>query len=667
MVEKYQPDRKAVAGISPRLTIQPNDLDHDADVSNFYEAKNEISELNPLHGSTPRGTTPVPSLTEATVQPQTLSPINVPAPVVAPTPVLVPIASPPAKDTPTLSVDVSSSISHVASAPVTIPTPTERSVPSPVPTPNASSEQTLARQPSAADKLLSKYRRKSSFSVNKSPTGISATAIASQIQAEEALKGATTSGPIPPVTDHPTIAAAAAAAAKRSSATSATLPESATSPKEHATLGIAVVDTPSALVDANVTSASASSTPKKRTSFFALQSGGSPRDTKSAVVEPATPITSLLQQETNSVIPEPPLSVAVTVDFEKTVDESSKKSPTSVTPTSSTSSSTGKSFLSRYATKKRSITSGSGNNLKVELQQAKDVFAVDTASSMAPVQPEGPSPSAEQKSSFDASIHVPTIAPPPPTSVASTALHLPIDDILQSLPEIPPPSSSSHTTNETSLVPFKEESMSSPPAAVVPPPPAAVSVLAMLEAVTSPTATSLAENVNKPFADTQIEETYESESKESSIPERKKDAVDEPIPIEIVMSASSMGDYSTVPPATVGEPVSITASTPSTSALTAAAIGTAPAPASASAPVPVPAPASQDFEVEYAEKLHIASASSLMRQIASSKQGDNSPEVQQHESEKTNHYSKLGSAFVTSNVLGRGAARGGGRGRGRGL
>jgi 3-oxoacyl-ACP reductase-like protein len=133
------------------------------------------------------------------------------------------------------------------------------------------------------------------------------------------------------------------------------------------------------------------------------------------------------------------------------------------------------------------------------------------------------------------------------------------------------------------------------------------------------------------------------------------------------MSASSMGDYSTVPPATVGEPVSITASTPSTSALTAAAIGTAPAPASASAPVPVPAPASQDFEVEYAEKLHIASASSLMRQIASSKQGDNSPEVQQHESEKTNHYSKLGSAFVTSNVLGRGAARGGGRGRGRGL
>lgn len=523
MVEKYQPDRKAVAGISPKLTIQANDLDHDADVSNFYEAKNEISELNPLHGSTSRGITPVSSLTEATVQPQTLSPINVPAPVIAPTPVLVPIASPLTKITPTLSVDVSTSISHVASAPVTIPSPTERSVPSPVPTPNASSEPTLARQPSAADKLLSKYRRKSSFSVSKSPTGNSATAIASQIQAEEALKGATTSGPIPPVTDHPTIAAAAAAAAaKRSSATSATLSKSATSPKEHATLGIAVVDTPSALVDANVTSGSASNTPKKRTSFFALQSGGSPRDTKSAVVESATPITSLLQQETNSAIPDPPLSVAVTVDVEKTVDESSKKSPTSVTPTSSTSSSTGKSFLSRYATKKRSITSGSGNNLKAELQQAKDVFAVDAASSMAPVQPEGPSPSVEQKSSLDASIHVPTIAPLP-TTVASTALHLPIVDILQSLPEIPPPSSSSHTTNETSFVPFKEESMSSPPAAVVPPPPAAESVLAMLEAATSPTATSrsLAENVNKPFAGTQIEETYESESKESSIPERK--------------------------------------------------------------------------------------------------------------------------------------------------
>jgi hypothetical protein len=91
------------------------------------------------------------------------------------------------------------------------------------------------------------------------------------------------------------------------------------------------------------------------------------------------------------------------------------------------------------------------------------------------------------------------------------------------------------------------------------------------------------------------------------------------------------------------------------------------APTPANAPANAPAPTNQEFEVEYAEKLHIASASSLMRQIASSNQGDASPEVQQHESDKTSHYSKLGSAFVTSNVLGRGAARGGGRGRGRGL
>lgn len=39
-----------------------------------------------------------------------------------------------------------------------------------------------------------------------------------------------------------------------------------------------------------------------------------------------------------------------------------------------------------------------------------------------------------------------------------------------------------------------------------------------------------------------------------------------------------------------------------------------------------------------------------------------------HENNKTNHYSKLGSAFVTKNVMGRlGGRTGAGRGRGRGL
>lgn len=118
---------------------------------------------------------------------------------------------------------------------------------------------------------------------------------------------------------------------------------------------------------------------------------------------------------------------------------------------------------------------------------------------------------------------------------------------------------------------------------------------------------------------------------------------------------------------TAPAPVPVLPTAAATSAMAATTPASAPATTPASAPATDPAPTNQEFEVEYVEKLHIASASSLMRQIASSNQGDASPEVQQHESDKTSHYSKLGSAFVTSNVLGRGAARGGGRGRGRGL
>lgn len=42
------------------------------------------------------------------------------------------------------------------------------------------------------------------------------------------------------------------------------------------------------------------------------------------------------------------------------------------------------------------------------------------------------------------------------------------------------------------------------------------------------------------------------------------------------------------------------------------------------------------------------------------------PVDEEHESSKTQHYSRLGSAFVSGNVLtrGRGGGRGGGRGRG---
>lgn len=543
LVEKYQPIRKSIAGISPQLSIQQGDVDHDADVSNFFGAKNEISELNPLHGSTPRGTTPVPTMAEETIQPQTLFPINVPTPVAAAISASVPLISPSAMVSPVVAVHDSSSVSAVAGIQVAIPSPTERLAPSPVPTPNASIEPSPVRQPSAADKLLSKYRRKSSFSVNKSTTGSAAAAVASQVQTEESSNGIAAFSPMSPATDNTTIAAAAAAS-KRASVTSS-LSESAASPNEHAASSIPIVETSSTTADVHAASGSASGTPKKRTSFFTLQNGGIPRDTDPSVVEPiaaVAPTFSSVLLETSSAIPEPQSSVAVTesvatapkpslkvielsVEVEKAGDESKKKSPTSVTPPSSTGSSTGKSFLSRYATKKRSITSNSGNNLKAELQQAKDTLIIDSAPTVA-AQLEGSclSLSAEQQSSLDTSITAPASVPQSMTATSSV-MHVPTDDILQSLPEIPT-ASLSHQSNTEMLASHKADSMNSSSTAVIPAPPAAESVIAILEAQAttfqSATSHSLVENIEikRPFANAPVEETHGSENKEVPIPEQ---------------------------------------------------------------------------------------------------------------------------------------------------
>lgn len=56
----------------------------------------------------------------------------------------------------------------------------------------------------------------------------------------------------------------------------------------------------------------------------------------------------------------------------------------------------------------------------------------------------------------------------------------------------------------------------------------------------------------------------------------------------------------------------------------------------------------------------------VMPSLASLKKKDE-PVDEEHESSRTQHYSKLGAAFVSSNVLNRGRSGRGGPGRGRGF
>lgn len=127
--------------------------------------------------------------------------------------------------------------------------------------------------------------------------------------------------------------------------------------------------------------------------------------------------------------------------------------------------------------------------------------------------------------------------------------------------------------------------------------------------------------------------------------------------MEVTLPPPSIPDMPVVSEAAEVPTASVPISTSSSSSLTANAMAEDPAP---------PTTHPDEVEVAYAEKSQIATSSTLMRQLAAAKSAEADPELQQHESEKTNHYAKLGSAFVTNNALGRGG-RGAGRGRGRGL
>eukprot|EP01033_Poteriospumella_lacustris_P007097 gene7097-5104_t len=767
LVQKYQPVRKSISGVTPRLDLSSSELSHEADVSNFYEAKNEIAEFNPLHVSTPRGTTP----RGTTPVPPEASVASAPSPV--------PFSQPAAQ-----------------SAPPALPTP--------LPSPSTAHEPTLSRQPSAADKLLSKYRRKSSFSLNKN-AGPAATTTAIGIAAKEELLRDTTpelpgSADVPPlpiptassaaVTDTTTLAAAAAAAAAKRSSLSSAFPV-ITEPTE-ASL------TPSpASPTANGNKMTADvPTPQRRTSFFALQNGSS-RDLKAVLeastasvdttnksvgeqelptqkvrVDAAKPVEQVSPPLSEDIapslavpaesIPKPATSVIeVGADSEKKVSEEQKKSPSS-TPTSAAAPGRS-SFLSRYQPKKRSSTSTSSNNLKADLQKEMSATPASetTSSEVAPsVSTETPASQVEVPTSHAseqivespaaleiASAKVEEVESVTVEMVSKTESTVPSvttptkattsDDILPSLPDIP--------QSISDQLPSPVPTLSSQRTVPLPPPPEAESVIAILAAqsttaqnqslhsiasdieVKVPFASSSAEEPSdvRPDAEPGIENsTTTNEASNPAIFSKDEDVAVSPEPsVSVanaeemistanednppVLSVSASGPEVSLPvpepaPKAVPEPAPKTESTPivptsqekTDSAMelpvSAAVVPVEPVSISPAAFVPVTEPpaegsaiaatASSDtaaasalpaahrdgFEVEYAAEKTTVSSSELMRQIAASKQNEENPEVQQHESEKTSHYSKLGSAFVTSNALGRGG-RGGGRGRGRGL
>lgn len=80
-----------------------------------------------------------------------------------------------------------------------------------------------------------------------------------------------------------------------------------------------------------------------------------------------------------------------------------------------------------------------------------------------------------------------------------------------------------------------------------------------------------------------------------------------------------------------------------------------------------PTQSSDNFEMEYKEKPEIVKSLSHLLEKPAAKASTGEVLHPDHESNKTNHYSKLGSAFVTKNAMGRMGGRGTGRGRGRGL
>lgn len=61
---------------------------------------------------------------------------------------------------------------------------------------------------------------------------------------------------------------------------------------------------------------------------------------------------------------------------------------------------------------------------------------------------------------------------------------------------------------------------------------------------------------------------------------------------------------------------------------------------------------------------HTSHTSSLQSRAVQQSITPPTPEADQHEVSRTNHYSKLGSAFFSGNALGPGARRSGGRGGG---
>lgn len=351
MVQKYQPQRKSVMAVNPKIDVPTEDANHDAEFDQLYSSDVTISEANPLQG----GRTPVPP----TIQPTQRQPAETSQ---TPTPVETEVASPAVatlSSTPSAPVTVTAASSSVSVTPSI--QPAETVIP-------------LSRPQSAADKLLTKYRRKSSFTKTQLPSTVTAAIPAEEPPVAPSVPSVPTTAPSSS-TANAEVSNPGSNAGAQTSSIAAALTEAL---QASSSLSAPATAAPTPVVETIEVEAPKPEI-KKRTSFFNLFNRNSEASAPPAAsnVVPNTSIVGVSNSNNNSstddsissapvavvpVVTAPVSAPAAVKTAEDTVVVEAKKPPSrSTTPTGS------RGFLSRYSRKK----SGSSNNLKADVAAAQ--------------------------------------------------------------------------------------------------------------------------------------------------------------------------------------------------------------------------------------------------------------------------------------------------------
>lgn len=334
--------------VNPKIDVPTEDANHDAEFDQLYSSDVTISEANPLQG----GRTPVPP----TIQPTQRQPAETSQ---TPTPVETEVASPAVAtltSTPSAPMTVTAASSSVSVTPSI--QPAETIIP-------------LSRPQSAADKLLTKYRRKSSFTKTQLPSTVTAAIPAEETPVAPSVATTAPSSSTP----NAEVSNPGSNAGAQTSSIAAALTEAL-----HASSNLSAPTTaaPTPVVETIEVEAPKPEI-KKRTSFFNLFNRNSEASAPPAAsnVVPNTSIVGVSSSNNNSstydsissapeaVVPVVTASVSdptAVKSAEDTVVVEAKKPPSrSTTPTGS------RGFLSRYSRKK----SGSSNNLKADVAAAQ--------------------------------------------------------------------------------------------------------------------------------------------------------------------------------------------------------------------------------------------------------------------------------------------------------